>query len=196
MQKRENGIWDIIRLNEFGKLVYYNPEEQLRGLKRIEVDPQIQLLAPEIRELRKREFKSHLERRQAALFCYAMSQLLEQKLEYAYSEKSDYDCVARWIDNDVQHFTPIQLKEVHHIRTVSQINVEISKLGKYTDSEDMVVAMWVNGYFHANLNEIVVPPLHLGGLWLYGSLSSFQDNWVLYGDLLKLPTVYEWKYPV
>lgn len=196
MSGKEKLSSDSIRLREFCRQEYYDPEKILRSLRQIELDPQLLRLDQEVRELRKREYRKHLEGRQAALFCYAIGKLLNISIEFAYQEISDFDCIAKWADHDEVKYAPIQLKEAHHIVSVSQINCEIAKLVKYPDSKNTVVAMWVNGSFHGDLSQIEVPQLNLGELWLYGSLSPFQDKWFLFGDLLISSTLFEWQYPV
>lgn len=153
---------DSIRLREFCRQEYYEPEKILRSLRQIELDPHLSLLDQEVRELRKRKYWKHLEGRQAALFCYAISKRLNISVDFAYQEASDFDCIARWTDHDEVKYIPIQLKEAHHIQSISQINSEIAKLVKYTDSKNTVIAMWVNGSFHGDLSQVEVPQLNLG----------------------------------
>jgi hypothetical protein len=196
MPEKEKLSKNAIRLREFSRLKFYDPGMILRSLRQLEVDPQLLLLAPEVRELRKRELRKHLEGRQAALFCYAMGKMLGISIEFACQEQVDFDCIGRWLEQDVVKYAPIQLKEAHHIQSVAQINYEIAKLVKYVDSRDTVIAMWVNGSFLGDLTQIEVPLLNLGEIWLYGSLSPLQDKWFLFGDLLKSPALFEWEYPV
>ena len=62
---------------------------------------------------------------------------------------------------------------------------EINKLKKYTDSKDLIVAFHINRVVDMVLSEIVIPPLAIGGIWLFGASDLEQENWIVIGNIMK-----------
>jgi hypothetical protein len=102
-------------------------------------------------DLRQRELKAHLERKQAALFAYLVSHaILKVPIAYAIVEEEDYDCVLWWKEGGKKdgksHYARVQLKEIvpPHINPNATIESELAKLGKYATSSQTIVAVHVN----------------------------------------------------
>ena len=72
---------------------------------------------------------------------------------------------------------------------------EIAKLTKYADSQDLVVAMFLNRTGRINLDEIILPDLNIAELWFFGSMSQDQSKWFLLGNLLGENRYFEFDYP-
>ncbi len=53
----------------------------------------------------------------------------------------------------------------------------------------------LNRQCHVNPDEIRIPKLCLGGLWIFGSVSIGQSDWVLWGDLLTELDLTRFSYP-
>jgi hypothetical protein len=53
------------------------------------------------------------------------------------------------------------------------------------------VAIRLNRAGSINPSEIRLPPLNIGGLWIYGSLDNLLKRWILVGDMLNEPRVAE-----
>jgi hypothetical protein len=105
-------------------------------------------------------------------------------------ERSDYDFVATYDRDGIQHFAPVQLKELVPPETipagpVPQLQDEISKLKKYADAEDLVVAFHINRNVTIDPRNIIFPTLKLGALWLFGGIDPAQRQWMLMGNLLQ-----------
>lgn len=138
-----------------------------------------------VRTLRTHGLRRWNEIRQAALFAYGISQRTpDRRFDFAHAQNADYDAVVRSQGVDEQCFTPVQLKEyvpdgVNDRATLGEI---LNGLTRYHDSSDLVVAIFLNRRFR--LEEIYVPPLNLGGLYLFGAAVPDQSRWFLIGDLL------------
>jgi len=187
-----------MRIKEWNKLEFHDSRKVLVNLHELQERVASSNLPPELKNLRSRELKKYLEGRQAALFCYGISAaVINTKIYHALSEASDYDCIARWIDNEAQSFTPIQLKELvpEALNSKTTLAKELEKLNKYASSEDLVIALHVNRAGRLDFSEIQIPELKVAEVWLYGGLSPDQSRWFLFGNMLKDPQYYEFSYP-
>jgi hypothetical protein len=187
--------------NEWNKLEYLDPEAVLLGLRELQYSGVLEALPYKVAALRTHELRLYQEGRQAALFCYGMSHRVGKKVLFSMVEKQDYDFVAFYQDDDVQRFAPVQLKELVPPETVPngplpELQKEIDKLKKYTDSEDLVVAIHINRNITINPAELRPPQANLGALWLFGATDSSQQTWMIMGNLLKSdPVVFNFRHP-
>ena len=112
-------------------------------------------------------------------------------------EDQDYDAVMWWKEGDGDRYAAIQLKETvpKTLYFASELNDELSKLEKYVNSENTIVAMHLNQQQRLEFADIVIPKTTCAEIWLYGSVSRDQSTWLLYGDLLSQPALFELKYP-
>ncbi len=191
-------IQEKIRTNKWAGLKYHDPRDILIKLRKLEIVVAQSNLDEKTKSLRKQKFRKYLEGRAAAIFCYGLAEsVLKNKIYYAPIESKDFDCVTLWRDNDYQVYTPLQIKEVVPDRINPQANLdnEISKLQKYTDSKDLVVAIHVNKRGKLEFSHINTPALHIAELWIFGALSQDQSKWFLYGNLLATPNFFEFEYP-
>lgn len=112
------------------------------------------------------------------------------KVLFSMVERSDYDFVATYEQDGIQHFVPVQLKELVPLETVPnrplpQLQDEINKLKKYADAEDLVVAIHANRDITIEPRSLQLPALKLGALWLFGGTDLTQERWMLMGNLLQ-----------
>jgi hypothetical protein len=139
-----------------------------------------------VRSLRTHKLRKWNESRQAALFSYGIGQRLGHcKVDFALVERADYDAVVRcdWGDNVC--FTPVQLKELPPEEIPGRpasLDQTFEKLSRYTDSADLVVAIFLNRRFKGPIANL--PSLPLGGLYLYGAADPQARSWQLTGDVL------------
>ena len=113
-----------------------------------------------------------------------------QKVYLAKSESLDYDFIASWVSEDARHFAPVQLKEVvpHEINPASSVQAAIDSLpGKYVDSKDLTVAVYLNRVTRFDPSALQVPPMNVAALWVFGGLSEGKSQWGLWGDFLDEP---------
>lgn len=186
-----------IRINEWSKLKFLDPAEILPKLRELQLKIANSNLNDKIRNLRTNKSKAYREGWEAALFCYGMSNIIGTKVCVVPYESSDYDAIATWLQNEVQHFTPIQIKEVVYsdLSLEENINTEIEKLNRYADSKETTFLFHVNKKGRLDLGAIKIPELNIGSLWLIGSVTPDQSKWFVAGDMLNNPTYIEYEYP-
>lgn len=143
--------------------------------------------------------KRQSELRQAALFLHGMSESTGIRISFSDQEDSDYDTVIQWQESESRHIGIVQLKQLppQEVNEMASVNSIIKKLSKYSDSQGLVVALWLNRAFRFDPSAIEVPDLKISSLWAFGAANESQDSWLLWGDLLSdkcLATRFE--YPV
>ena len=185
---------------EWQTLSYIEPKRALISLREIAQTLPLSDLGYHTASLWTHGLRPFGEGRQAALFCYGMSQAMSRRVDFAMVEVQDYDAVARFTDNHgALVFTPIQLKEwvPDFLNPSATLQNELDKLDKYIDSEDLVVAVHMNRTTTIHLPELIIPRGRIGELWLYGAADSTQTRWMFIGDLLSdKPQYFEFSYPV
>lgn len=185
------------QLREWAALEYFDSERALVNLGTLEEKVISSDLPQKAKGLRTRELRPFGERRQAALFCYGMSCVIGTPVAHAHVEREDYDCVARFVRNDTVNFCAVQLKELvpPQVNAETELEAELAKLSKYTNSQNLTVAVYINRPIRLDSPPALPSNLKLGGLWLYGSVTPDCSRWMIYGDLLAEPTMYEFAYP-
>jgi len=180
------------------KLEYRDPVPLLRRLRKIELQIAKSNTADKIKELRTNGLKEIREIREAAIFCYGMSQRLGQTVFVGRGESHDYDFVASRFEGDTQHLTPVQIKEVvpAKLNPKASVQATVDALRKYVDSQDLVVAIHLNRQTSFDPARLVVPDLNIAELWIFGGLAPDQSIWGLWGDFMKTPTGTRYVYPV
>ncbi len=155
-------------------------------------------LTQKAKQLRTHSLDEWRETREAALFCYGMGQRTDQPVFLSRVESQDYDFVATWSVDETQHFTPVQLKEVvpSELNPTASIESVVRSLAKYVDSQDLTVAIHLNQRVYFDPQTLIVPPLPITGLWIFGSISIDQSEWGLWRDFLGQPEGSRFVYPV
>jgi hypothetical protein len=115
------------------------------------------------------------------LFCHGMGEVTGRKFGVAHSEAEDYDAVATWFKDGTLSFAPIQLKEVppadlSPTETVQEI---IGRPSKYTGSPDLTVAIHIGRAMTSTPSELLIPPLGVAALWMFGAVSPDRFRWVI-----------------
>ena len=179
---------DDIRIREWERLNYHDPEKDLVGFAYLSNLVFHSSLPPAEKQLRTRPQQGLRERRQAALFAWGVVQKYElQGLEFAMYEAADYDSVFRWREKEGVCYRPVQLKELPSESLNSKVSLDLllASLKKYTDSNDLTVAVFANRGTSSGTTFEVPAGLAIGGLFLYGSCTPDQTEWFLQGDLMK-----------
>jgi hypothetical protein len=177
---------------------YVDPCKVLMGLREIERRFAGQGIDDRTFRLRTRELRPYHERRQALLFAYGMqTAVLGVPVHVACVEREDYDCIVTFQWHGEAHFVPVQIKELApaDLNPKADLQAELSKLGKYASSEDLVVAFDLNRDVRLQFDQLQVPPLRLRELWFFGAMSPAQDKWLLYGNALANPVMRTYDYP-
>lgn len=154
-------------------------------------------LPAKAKNLRTNTLKSSRELREAALFCYGMAQRIGQNVYLAPHEAQDYDFVASWVVDDMQHLATVQLKEVvpQKLNSSASIQETVNALSKYVDSEDLTVAIHLNQGAHFEPSKLIIPSLNIAALWVFGAISEDQTEWGLWGNFLEVPEGVRFAYP-
>jgi hypothetical protein len=185
------------RARAFQHLEFRDPRPFLVRLR--EVEPQVANsdLPPKVKALRTNALKWSKELREGALFCYGMAQRIGQTVRLAPFEAQDYDFVASWIVGDTQHLAPVQLKEVvpQDLNSTASVQERVNGLAKYVDSEDLTVVIYLNQRVHFHPAQLVVPPLKIAALWVFGAISPDKEQWGLWGNFLETPEGTRFEYP-
>jgi hypothetical protein len=177
---------------------YYDPKGVLIELRKLAEMAHGSDIDAQTLRLRTRELRPYHQNRQAAIFCYGMGQaVLKTPVSVAHIEAEDFDCIAAWERGSERIFTPIQLKELapEDLNPRASLESELAKLGKYASSPDLVVAFHLNRTVFVDFTTLTIPKLPIGELWFYGALSPTQDDWVLYGNALRVARSYAFSYP-
>jgi hypothetical protein len=171
----------------------------LLGLRDIEYRYSLQTLPYKEASLRSRELRRFGEGRQAALFCYGISQLIGLPVFFAQVERQDYDIIARIVKDGEPYYVPVQLKEwvPDFMPNAGTLQEEVEKLKKYSSSTDLVVAIHLNRDSRIELASLDLPIEELGELWFFGAAEPTQKKWRLIGNLLS-PSCeeHEFFYPI
>ncbi|MFT6200930.1 MAG: hypothetical protein ACJAZJ_000106 [Candidatus Endobugula sp.] len=110
---------------------------------------------------------------------------MENYVDFAMSENSDYDFIARTVYNDRVVYVPVQTKELPPESICSKsIESEPDKLTKYARSDDLIVAYHLNREMNINMKTLEIPKLNIAGIFFFGKISSPSNRWVMYGGKL------------
>jgi len=185
------------RLRQWSQLKYYVPRKILLGLREISLTLPLDELPKSVSTLRSRNLREYGESRQCALFCYGVSRALGMDVSFAHHEAADHDFIAAYRDGEDVNYVPVQMKEFvpTEVNAKATLQAEIDKLEKYVDAADLCVAVHLNRAVRVEFGDLRIPKLNIGELWLFGATSLSQENWILVGNLLADPKVYEFEYP-
>jgi hypothetical protein len=167
---------------------FKDPLIVLTGLRTIQIDVASSDLPPEIRNLRTNGLRFAREMRQAALFRLGMAERTNRKILFSCIESQDYDFVTTWSDEEGQHFSPVQLKEVvsRNLNPEATIRDVIQGLSRY-NNPTLTVAIHHSQAGKLDPAKIQVPKLQIASLWIFASISEDQSEWGLWGDLMSSP---------
>jgi len=190
-----NNMNSKIKVRTWERLKYLNPKDILIELREIDKTHPLNEMPYDVSTLRSPALKQHGQSRQCALFCYGMSQAFNITMNYADSEDSDYDFISYTEEHNL--FIPIQMKEFvpEKVNSKTELEIEIAKLGKYVDSSDLCVAMYINRVSSIDFSKLKVPDLNIGELWFFGAGDPSQSTWKLIGNVLEQAEIYTFEYP-
>jgi hypothetical protein len=184
------------RLNEWKKLVFYDPIPILKSLTNVEARPVFGSGAWDFEPPIQRNAKMLLERLDAAMVAYMLGRVLDIEAHFAPTESSDHDCVLRFIMPKEISLNPVQLKEIvpEAINPRFQFREFIKSLSKYADSEDLIVAVKI-GQKEIEENELDVGNLGLAGLWFFGQSANDPNQLWIRGDCQHEAAFYRYPWP-
>ncbi|MBC7917606.1 MAG: hypothetical protein H7Y28_07345 [Rhodoferax sp.] len=189
---------DAIRLREASRRDYRDPVPFLRRLRVIEHRLLGEPVDPQVRSLRTNKLKEWREARLGALFCHGMSERTGRKVFLSKGEFEDADFVGTWCDGDVQHFAPVQIKELVPEERNAQITLDtlVQGLSMYSGRKDLTVLIHLNRRTHFEPESLVLPPqLPIAALWILACTDSAQSEWAIWGNFLEQAEGTRFAYP-
>lgn len=180
---------NAIRLREAAKREFRDPAPFLKRLRVLEHRLIAESIPVEVKTLRTNKLKEWREARIAALFCHGMSELMGTKIFLSKGEFYDADFLGMWHEDDgVQHFAPVQLKELvpENWNAGTTLNSLLQGLFMYEGRDDLTVVIHVNRAIHFTPETLVLPPdLPVAALWVIACLDPTHSQWALWGNFLK-----------
>lgn len=189
---------EAIRLRQAARRDYRDPVLFLRRLRSIEHRLLDESVSVEVRTLRTNRLKEWREARLGALFCHGMSQRTGRKVFLSKGEFEDADFVAMWFEDGVQHFAPVQIKELVPEEKSSQATVDalIQSLVKYSGREDLTVLIHANRRVRFDPTSVVLPPqLPIAALWVLACIDPMHSEWAIWGNFLETVKGTSFAYP-
>lgn len=182
---------------EWSKYQYFDPEIVLPKLQAVRKKVAESNMSDKIRNLRTNTLSDHRENWDAAVFCQLMSLALGIKIFFSTEEASDFDSVFTWKDNDFQSFAPVQMKELvpEETNPNSTLQEIVNKLKKYTDSQNLVVAVKLNRRARIDFSELDFSGVQVGEIWCFGATNPDESKWSLIGNLLEGGQQYNLEWP-
>jgi len=183
--------------NRWKKLRYHNPGDILRRLRALEIELADVQMDEKVRRLRVSSLKQFREWRDAALFLYGLGLAYRRKIYYATLEESDYDFVASWTEGAIQHFCPVQLKELPPAELNANANLEeiLARSVKDPRPTSTVLAVRLNRTGHLDLKTLSIPPVPWKEVWFLWASAPDSTRWTVYGDALGDPGQFSFDYP-
>lgn len=182
----------------WAKLKYINSTKLLLGMDKIFDASGLKKHRHASDILLDRRIRDIAEDRRCAIFCHGAGQALGTEILFSPYEHADYDYVGAFKHNGRIHTFPIQLKQLvpDRLNPITSLQREISKLVKYADAENLVVAFHINRKIHMIPQELDVSNLKVKELWLYGCLQDQANCWLLFGNLMSAsPHAYTFQLP-
>jgi len=173
-----------MKMRQWEKEKYFDPSQILLGLREMLTKYNFTDIPEKVASLRTNSLKRHKEGREAALFCHGIgSTFLDTKVYFTMLEEEDYDFVASFEKDNEKYFVPVQLKEFvpESLSNSKSLYEELEKLQKYSTSDDLTVAFYLNREASIDFSEIEIPDLNLAGLYFFGSASQDQSKWFICG---------------
>lgn len=183
-----------IRLREWSTFTYYPVDALLPELRALQLSVAASATPDRIKNLRTHKLARWREGWNACVFLKGIATVLGYPdMSFALVEQQDFDVIGRTHRDGAVIYTPIQLKEYRARTNGPTLAEELSKLQKYTDSEDLVVAVWLSGTQCFEYSDLRLPALKISSLWFFGCTSRDQTEWVLIGDMLNRPEISKYK---
>ena len=189
---------DAIRLREAAKRNYRDPVLFLRRLRFSEERMAGFSFDPEIRTLRTNRLKEWREARLGALFCVGIGERMGHKVLFAKGEFEDADFLATWNVENVQHFAPVQIKELVPVDRNASATFDslVQGLAKYSGTKDLTILVHVNRQIYFDPTSLRLPShLPVAALWVLACLNPDHSEWAIWGNLLEEAEGTKFAYP-
>jgi hypothetical protein len=190
-------MFDAVRIEEWEKLDYSDPEPELIRLREIGLSFAPRVTDDNVRAVRTHSVGYDRQRRDAALFCYGIGHALASKVCYSLVERQDYDFVALWRHGFARVFLPVQLKEfVPGSRNLrDSLSADLEGFARYADSRGLVVAINVNSEVRLGLDDVTAAAIPVAHVWLFGAVRPDQSRWMVCGSQHGERAYHEFDFP-
>ncbi len=165
---------------------YFDPKIVLPELRKIREEISETETPIKIKALRTNKLKRERESWDAAVLCHLLSLALKKDILFSREERSDYDSIFTWYEGEVQHFAPVQLKELVPAHTNPDANLQeiINSLSKYSGTDDLIVGIKLNRRETIEFSELDTSGLQIREIWMFGATTESQSHWSLFGEVL------------
>ena len=182
---------------QWTKYKYHDPNVVIPKLHELRKLVSESDLPENVKNLRTHSLQPEREAWDAAIFCYLLSCALNLDIRFSRVEESDFDSVFTWLDNGIQKFAPVQMKELVPEYTNANATLEniIDKLRKYVDSSELVVGIKLNRQTSIDFNAVDVSELPVAEVWMFGATAEDQSKWSLFGRKGDQWVQYEYELP-
>lgn len=185
-----------IRIRDWSKRTFYDPEPVLRQLRQLERDPGIHALPDAVRRLRTNRLKTEREGRDALIFAHGMAAVVGTKVLVAPGETEDCDFIARMTIGDTDHFACVQLKELapadlNNTQTLEHLAISLAKYPK----TDATLAIHLNRRTTIPLQELASFRAPFSDVWFFWASDPAHLSWHLYGGAQGTPILHPFAYP-
>ena len=186
-----------LRIREWRTLKYYDPARVLKALRAAELALAEVPMDPDVRALRTGRLKGEREARNAAIFSFGMSQHLGIPVFVSPTEAADYDFVTTYAFEGVQHFTPVQLKELVPAdrNPTTSLPALLEKLKQLPPNTGTALALLLNREGRTDLPLEAFKGIPYDEMWLFWAASPDLSTWRIYGDVLASPRITDFPYP-
>jgi len=178
---------------------WFDPKQVLVNLRFIELNLPADL-DERVRRLRTNQLKEWREARFAALIAYGFGvKVVNAPTFVSKTEKMDFDFVMKWQSGSMDHYFPVQLKELPPDDINSRVSLDdiYDKLERYVGHHDLSVVICINRQTRFEFQPWNRPSNpRIKELWYLGCQSADQSTWFLYGSTLgRNPQKFEFNYP-
>ncbi len=172
---------------EWKKYEYFDPKVVLPRLQEVRKLVTKSNLPDTVKNLRTNKLRPEREAWDAAVLCALLSSIMGLDMYFSKVESSDYDSVFRWNEGDIQHFAPVQMKEL--VPEINNPNGNLQSIinsleKKYTDSSDLIIGIKINRKTRIDFSALNIPALNVGEIYFFGATNEEQTKWTLIGDIL------------
>lgn len=177
-----------IDLRVWSRLPYLDPTPLLVQLGAIASSDLLRAAPPEVAALQTRELRPLAERRHGALFFYLMGQAQRTPVYFSHLEGADHDFVGLYERDGIQHYVPVQMKELPPVErnpTIQLQDIIDAARDRYADATDLTVAVAMNRVGEIRLSKLNLSGMAIKGLWLFGTSHPDQSRWMLIGNLMQ-----------
>lgn len=178
---------DQVELRRLSRLRFIDPELVLPELNKLRCELVQRDVPLSVKNLRTHGLKRSRELWTACIFAHGMREILRTKIYVADDEGGDHDFVCYWDAPETGNICPVQLKEVvpQELNSNSSVQSIIDSIAKKRNYRKRTLAIKLTREGNFNPSTLDLSKLETESVWVFGSVSADQTQWVIWGDLLQ-----------